>query len=100
MRAMTYRGPFRVQPDPEILHPNDAIVRVTRAAICGSDIHLYHGMMADLRVGQTFGHEFIGVVEEVGPAVDNLKQGDKVLVPFNIYCGTCWFCSRGLYNTR
>lgn len=102
MRAMTYRGPFRVRveekPDPEILHPNDAIVRVTRAAICGSDIHLYHGLMPDTRVGQTFGHEFIGVIEEVGPEVHNLKPGDKVLVPFNVSCGTCYFCSRGLYG--
>lgn len=102
MRAMTYRGPFRVRvenkPMPEILHPNDAILRVTRAAICGSDIHLYHGMMPDTRVGQTFGHEFIGVVQEVGPAVDNLRAGDKVLVPFNVCCGTCYFCSRGLYG--
>lgn len=100
MRAMTYRGPFRVRvedkPDPEIRHPNDAIVRVTKAAICGSDIHLYHGLMPDLRPGHTFGHEFIGIVEEVGDEVDNLKAGDKVLVPFNISCGTCYFCSRGL----
>ncbi|HJT17902.1 MAG TPA: zinc-dependent alcohol dehydrogenase [Thermoanaerobaculia bacterium] len=102
MRAMTYRGPFRVRvedkAEPEILHPNDAIVRVTRAAICGSDIHLYHGLMPDLRLGTTFGHEFIGIVEEVGPEVGNLKRGDKVLVPFNIYCGFCYFCSRGLYS--
>jgi alcohol dehydrogenase len=102
MKAMTYRGPFRVRveekPDPEILHPNDAIIRVTRAAICGSDIHLYHGLMPDLRIGHTFGHEFIGVVEELGPNVDNLKIGDKVLVPFNVCCGTCYFCSRGLYG--
>ena len=102
MRAMTYRGPFRVRvenkPDPEIRHPNDAIVRVTRAAICGSDIHLYHGMMPDLRVGQTFGHETIGIVEEVGSEVDNLKPGDKVLVPFNVCCGFCYFCSRGLVS--
>ncbi|HYK00855.1 MAG TPA: zinc-dependent alcohol dehydrogenase [Thermoanaerobaculia bacterium] len=100
MRAMTYRGPFRVRvedkPEPEIQHPNDAIIRVTRAAICGSDIHLYHGLMPDLRIGETFGHEFIGIVEEVGSAVDNLKAGDKVLVPFNVCCGFCYFCSRGL----
>ena len=102
MRAMVYRGPFEItvedKPEPEILHPNDAIVRVTRAAVCGSDIHLYHGLMPDLRVGSTFGHEFVGVVEEVGSEVDNLTAGDKVLVPFNIYCGSCFFCSRGLFG--
>ena len=102
MRAMTYRGPFRVRveekPMPKIEHPNDAIVRVTRAAICGSDIHLYHGLVPDTRVGMTFGHEFIGVVEEIGANVDNLRPGDKVLVPFNISCGTCYFCSRELYS--
>jgi len=102
MRAMTYRGPFRVRvqekPEPEIEHPQDAIVRVTRAAICGSDIHLYHGMVPDTRIGTTFGHEFTGVVEEVGSAVDNLKAGDKVLVPFNISCGVCFFCARGLFG--
>ena len=102
MRAMTYRGPFRVRvqdkPDPKIEHPQDAIVRVTRAAICGSDIHLYHGLVPDTRIGTTFGHEFTGVVEEIGSAVDNLKRGDHVLVPFNISCGVCFFCSRGLFG--
>lgn len=102
MRAMTYRGPFRVRvedkPEPGIQHPDDAIIRITRAAICGSDIHLYHGLMPDLRVGETFGHEFIGIVEEVGANVHNVKAGDKVLVPFNVCCGTCYFCSRGLYG--
>jgi threonine dehydrogenase-like Zn-dependent dehydrogenase len=102
MRAMVYRGPYKVRveekPMPVIEHPNDAIVRVTMAAICGSDLHLYHGMMPDTRVGMTFGHEFIGVVEEVGPSVQNLERGDRVMVPFNVYCGSCFFCARGLYS--
>ena len=102
MKAMTYRGPYKLRveekPDPRIEHPNDAIVRVTRAAICGSDLHLYHGMMPDTRIGHTFGHEIIGVVEEIGPSVQNLQRGDKVMVPFNIYCGSCYFCARGLYS--
>ncbi len=102
MLAMEYRGPFRVRtvrkPDPEIEHPQDAIVRVTRSCICGSDLHLYHGLVPDTRVGSTFGHEFTGVVEEVGPDVKNLKVGDHVLVPFNIFCGTCFFCQRELYS--
>jgi threonine dehydrogenase-like Zn-dependent dehydrogenase len=99
---MTYRGPYKIRVDekpmPEIEHPNDAIVRVTRAAVCGSDIHLYHGLVPDTRVGSTFGHEFTGIVEEVGANVDNLKAGDHVLVPFNISCGYCYFCSRELYS--
>src|ERR1051325_3670068 len=82
MQAMVYRGPYRVRVEekdmPRIEHPNDAIVRVTRAAICGSDLHLYHGLMTDLRVGHTFGHEFIGIVEQVGSSVQNLQRGDKV----------------------
>jgi threonine dehydrogenase-like Zn-dependent dehydrogenase len=84
MLAMNYRGPRRVRADqkpmPEILHPNDAIIRVTRSCICGSDLHLYHGLVPDTRVGTTFGHEFIGVVEEIGPSVQKLKVGDNVLV--------------------
>lgn len=83
---------------PTIEHPNDAIVRVTLAAICGSDLHLYHGPMPDLRIGHTFGHEFLGVVEEVGPSVRNLQRGDTVMVPFNISCGSCFFGARGLYS--
>ncbi|WP_168704138.1 alcohol dehydrogenase catalytic domain-containing protein [Gordonia paraffinivorans] len=102
MRAMVYRGPYKVRveekPVPRIEHPNDAIVRVTHAAICGSDLHLYHGMMPDTRPGMTFGHEFIGVVEKVGGSVRNLRVGDRVMVPFNVYCGTCYFCARGLYS--
>jgi S-(hydroxymethyl)glutathione dehydrogenase/alcohol dehydrogenase len=102
MRAMVCRGPYRVRvedkPKPRIEHPNDAIVRVRRAAICGSDLHLYHGMMPDTRVGHTFGHEFVGVVDEVGSSVRHLHVGDPVMVPFNIFCGTCFFCARGLYS--
>src|SRR4028119_2018669 len=102
MHAMVYRGPYRIRVEekdhPAIEHPNDAIVRVTMGAICGSDLHLYHGMMPDTRVGMTFGHEFIGVVDQVGPSVENLKVGDRVMVPFNIFCGSCYFCARGLYS--
>ncbi|RZK60538.1 MAG: glutathione-dependent formaldehyde dehydrogenase [Pedobacter sp.] len=102
MLAMNYRGPYRVRttqkPMPEILHPEDAIVKVTRSCICGSDLHLYHGFVPDTRVGSTFGHEFTGIVEEVGPMVKNLKVGDQVLVPFNIACGRCNFCKQGLYG--
>jgi threonine dehydrogenase-like Zn-dependent dehydrogenase len=102
MLAMNFRGPFRVRidrkPYPEILHPEDAIVRVTRSCICGSDLHLYHGLVPDTRVGMTFGHEFTGVVEEVGPGVTKLRVGDQVMVPFNIACGTCAFCKQELYG--
>jgi S-(hydroxymethyl)glutathione dehydrogenase/alcohol dehydrogenase len=102
MLAMNYRGPYRVRADekpmPVIQHPEDAIVRVTRSCICGSDLHLYHGMVPDTRVGMTFGHEFCGIVEEVGPEVRNLKVGDHVLVPFNIACGKCHFCQQGLFG--
>ena len=102
MRAMVYRGPYKVRVEekdvPAIEHPNDAIVRVTLAAICGSDLHLYHGLMPDTRIGHTFGHEFIGVVEQVGSSVQSLQVGDRVMVPFNISCGSCWFCARELYS--
>ena len=102
MLAMDYRGPRRVRieekPMPTIQHPRDAIVRVTRSCICGSDLHLYHGMVPDTRVGMTFGHEFTGVVVELGEEVTNLKVGDHVLVPFNIACGQCHFCKQGLFG--
>lgn len=102
MKAMNYRGPQRVRIEnkamPEILHPQDAIVRVTRSCICGSDLHLYNGNVPDTRVGSTFGHEFVGVVEEIGPEVTKLKVGDNVLVPFNIACGECAFCKQELYG--
>lgn len=102
MRAMNYRGPKRVRieekPMPQILHPQDAIVKVVRSCICGSDLHLYHGNVPDTRVGSTFGHEFVGVVEELGVGVRDLKVGDTVIVPFNISCGKCIFCRQELYG--
>jgi threonine dehydrogenase-like Zn-dependent dehydrogenase len=70
------------------------VLRVSRSTICGSDLHLYHGYVPDTRVGSIFGHEFTGVVEELGPSVQTLKRGDRVVVPFNIACGTCFFCQR------
>ncbi|MBK0402773.1 glutathione-dependent formaldehyde dehydrogenase [Adhaeribacter sp. BT258] len=102
MLAMNYRGPKRVRidekPMPEIRHPEDAIVRVTRSCICGSDLHLYNGNVPDTRVGTTFGHEFIGEIVEVGSEVTKVKIGDMVLVPFNISCGKCHFCRQGLFG--
>lgn len=103
MLAMNYRGPYRIRADkkkalPEIKHPNDAIIKVTRSCICGSDLHLYHGLVPDTRVGMTFGHEFTGQVVEIGSSVKNLKVGDNVLVPFNIGCGSCVNCKDGLYG--
>lgn len=102
MLAMDYRGPRRVRitekDRPTLRHPQDAIVRVTRSCICGSDLHLYHGMVPDTRVGMTFGHEFCGIVEEVGPEVETLSVGDHVLTPFNIACGQCHFCRQGLFG--
>ncbi len=102
MLAMEYRGPYRVRAtqkaEPRIEHPNDAIVQVLRSCICGSDLHLYHGLVPDTRVGMTFGHEFVGKVTEVGPSVRHLAVGDRVLVPFNIFCGSCYFCQRELYS--
>ena len=103
MLAMNYRGPNRVRidydkPTPEILHPGDAIVKVLRSCICGSDLHLYHGLVPDTRVGSTFGHEFIGEIVEIGSSVEKVKIGDRVMVPFNIACGKCAFCRQELYG--
>jgi threonine dehydrogenase-like Zn-dependent dehydrogenase len=101
VKALGYFGPSDVRvvdkPDPVVEDPADALVRVTRSGICGSDLHLYRGLVPDTRIGSTFGHEFTGVVEAVGPEVRTLKAGDRVVVPFNIACGTCFFCRRQRY---
>ncbi|WP_460677456.1 zinc-dependent alcohol dehydrogenase [Hymenobacter coalescens] len=102
MLAMDYRGPKRVRavqkPMPEIKHPQDAIVKVLRTCICGSDLHLYNGNVPDTRVGSTFGHEFVGEIVEVGSEVTKVKVGDRVIVPFNIACGECHFCRQGMFG--
>jgi threonine dehydrogenase-like Zn-dependent dehydrogenase len=98
MRAVVFEGveTLRVAdaPDPRIEDPGDAVVRVTAAAICGSDLHFYRGK-APLSPGDTLGHEGVGVVESVGPAVERFRPGDRVVVAFNIACGRCWFCQHG-----
>lgn len=85
-------------PDPSIVEDTDAIVRVTTAPICGSDLHLYHGRVPGLMPGTVIGHELAGVVEEVGSAVKKVKKGDRVIGSFLIPCGNCWWCKRGEYN--
>ncbi len=102
MRALTWQGLQDVSvqdvPDPRIEQPTDAVVRVTSTAICGSDLHLYNVLAAYLKPGDVLGHEFMGVVEEVGPGVERLAVGDRVVVPFTICCGSCFMCSRQLYS--
>lgn len=98
MKALCWygKGDVRVQdvPDPKIINPHDAIVKVTSTAICGSDLHLYHGCIPTMEEGDILGHEFMGEVVEVGKEVKNLKAGDRVVVPFTISCGHCFFCQR------
>ena len=86
---------YETMPDPTIEHPQDVILRTTSTAICGSDLHIYDGFLPQLRP-EVLGHEFMGIVEEVGPTVKNLKKGDRVVVPFTIACGTCFFCQHHL----
>jgi threonine dehydrogenase-like Zn-dependent dehydrogenase len=102
MKAVCWMGSKNIQvhnvPDPKIINPHDAILRITRTAICGSDIHLYDGFIPTMMAGDIMGHEFMGIVEEVGPEVKNLKRGDRVVVPFTIACGNCLFCKRDLWS--
>lgn len=88
----------RTVPDPIIIEPRDAIVKITTTAICGSDLHIYDGLVQTMQSGDILGHEFMGIVEEVGPDVTNLKPGDRVVVPFTIACGNCMFCNKQLYS--
>jgi threonine dehydrogenase-like Zn-dependent dehydrogenase len=85
-------------PEPQILNPRDAIVRVTSTAICGSDLHLYGGFIPTLERGDVLGHEFMGEIVKVGAGVGNLEVGDRVIVPFPIACGSCWYCRSDLHS--
>src|SRR6476469_243367 len=102
MRALTWHGNHDVRvdtvPDPAIENPTDAIIRVTSSGICGSDLHLYEVLGAYIDPGDILGHEPMGVVEEVGTAVTQIKAGDRVVIPFNISCGHCWMCDQGLMS--
>jgi threonine dehydrogenase-like Zn-dependent dehydrogenase len=102
MRAVVWEGKNNVKvaevPDPSIVNPHDAIVKVTLTAICGSDLHLYNGVIPTMKSGDVLGHEFMGEVVEVGPEVKNLAVGDWVVVPFTIACGRCFFCERELWS--
>ena len=102
MKAVTWQGKRDVRveevPDPDIRKPDDVVVRITSSGVCGSDLHLYEVMTPYLKTGDVLGHEPMGVVEETGPEVTSVSQGDRVVVPFNICCGSCWMCSQGFHS--
>src|ERR671917_314576 len=102
MKALVWHKPTDIRceqvPDPTIEEPRDAIIKVTTCAICGSDLHLYNGYMPGMMNGDVVGHEFMGEVVETGRAVNNLKVGDRVVVPFTIWCGECEQCRRGNFS--
>ena len=102
MRALCWNGTHKVRvenvPDPEILNPRDAIIKITTTAICGSDLHLYDGYIPAMKPGDILGHEFMGEVVDIGKGVENLKKGDRVVVPFTIACGRCYFCQKSLWS--
>ena len=102
MKALCWYGKedvrFETVPDPKVVDPTDAIVKITATAICGSDLHLYDGVMPAMEKGDVLGHEPMGEVVEVGSQVQKLKVGDRVVVPFTIACGECFFCKRGFFS--
>ncbi len=102
MKALCWHGVSDVRidnvPDPKIADPTDAIIRITSTAICGSDLHLFDGFMPTMQSGDVLGHENMGEVIEVGKSVTSLKKGDRVVIPFNIACGSCWFCQNSLFS--
>ena len=102
MRALCWHGKGDVRvdtvPDPVIQHPRDAIIRITACAICGSDLHLLDGYQPTMEAGDILGHENMGEVVELGSEVTNLSVGDRVVVPFTISCGECWFCKKGMFS--
>ncbi|MBL3557724.1 MULTISPECIES: zinc-dependent alcohol dehydrogenase [Marinobacter] len=102
MKALTWHGTHDVRvenvADPEIQEPRDALIKITATAICGSDLHLYNGLMGGMQEGDVLGHEFMGEVVETGSEVPNLNKGDRVVVPFTIACGSCFFCNQSLYS--
>jgi threonine dehydrogenase-like Zn-dependent dehydrogenase len=102
MKALCWYGKHDVRvegvPDPEILNSRDAIVKITSTAICGSDLHLYNGYIPTMEKGDILGHEFMGEVVEVGASITNLNVGDRVVVPFTISCGNCFFCQKDLWS--
>lgn len=102
MKAVCWHGAgdMRVDhvPDPTILNPRDAIIKITSTAICGSDLHIYDGYIPSMQSGDIMGHEFMGEVVETGSGIQNLKKGDRVVVPFPISCGHCFFCNRDLWS--
>src|SRR5438046_1449226 len=102
MKAVCWFGKKDIQvvdvPDPTIINRHDAIIKVTTTAICGSDLHLYDGWIPTMKKGDILGHEFMGEVVEVGSAVETLKVGDRVVVPFTIACGKCFFCQREMWS--
>src|SRR5437660_3556710 len=101
MRAVTFQAPGEVLvedvPEPELLDPADAIVRIEASGVCGSDLHIFHGRV-QIEPGFTIGHEYVGEVVAAGDAVTSVAVGDRVLGTFQVACGTCWFCRRGHYQ--